>query len=388
MKILDRYIARELIGPFLFGVAAFTLIFISGQYLFKLTTMVARGASLVDVTELLALRMVPLAILTFPMATLLATLLSFGRLSGDMEVVALMAGGVSFMRIAAPAFSMGLIVSAFGLFANEFIVPPAGRAAKQTETRIGQLLANTNPDVAAPSNGRSFIVPDYENGELARLVVAGSFNFAARRMDHVTYLQYEGKTPETRRVWVMVEAQHAIWNPEQKDKWVFENGYARWFGGMSSGAASSSSTTYHYKGPFQKLSFLLNKTPQQIVAEGRDPEEMSFRELQLYVTNLREQGSSSSTLRQYTVDLYNKLSIPFSSMVFALIGAPLGLRRLRGGAAVGLGLSILIIFCYYVVWHGASVLGGNGQLPPVFASWLANLVGLGVGGALVWRAAN
>ena len=77
MRILDRYIARELIGPFLFGVAAFTLIFISGQYLFKLTAMVARGASLVDVTELLALRMVPLAIVTFPMATLLATRPSF-----------------------------------------------------------------------------------------------------------------------------------------------------------------------------------------------------------------------------------------------------------------------------------------------------------------------
>src|SRR5437763_4622109 len=135
MKILDRYIARELIGPFLFGVATFTLIFISGQYLFKLTTMVARGASLVDVTELLALRMVPLAIVTFPMATLLATLLSFGRLSRDMEVVAMMAGGISFVRIAMPAFIMGLLVSVAGLLANELLVPPAGRATKHTEER-------------------------------------------------------------------------------------------------------------------------------------------------------------------------------------------------------------------------------------------------------------
>src|SRR5205085_12095590 len=157
-----------------------------GQYLFKLTTMVARGASLVDVTELLALRMVPLAIVTFPMATLLATLLSFGRLSGDMEVVALMAGGISFVRIAVPAFTMGLLVSVFGLYANEELVPPAGRAAKQTETRITQLLASSGADVAAPTNGRYFVVQDYAGGELERLVVAGGFNFAARRMDNVT----------------------------------------------------------------------------------------------------------------------------------------------------------------------------------------------------------
>src|SRR5438270_11515973 len=125
MKLLDRYVARELFGPFVFGVGAFTLIFLSGQYLFKLTTMLAQGASLLDVAELLALHMVPLAILTFPMATLLATLLSFGRLSGDMEVVALMAGGVSFARVALPAVPMGLRVSAFGLFATVRPVPPA-----------------------------------------------------------------------------------------------------------------------------------------------------------------------------------------------------------------------------------------------------------------------
>src|SRR5712692_6985869 len=156
MKLLDRYVARELFGPFVFGVAAFTLIFLSGQYLFKLTTMLAQGAPLLDVIELLALHMVPLAILTFPMATLLATLLSFGRLSGDMEVVAMMAGGVSFVRIAVPAFVMGLLVSMFGLFANEVLVPPAGRAAKRTEVRISQALAASGADVSAPVSGRSF----------------------------------------------------------------------------------------------------------------------------------------------------------------------------------------------------------------------------------------
>ena len=186
----------------------------------------------------------------------------------------------------------------------------------------------------------------------------------------------------------MVEAQRAYWNPDQRGHWVFENGYTYLLEQDRSPSGSSSEERYTGRLSFDRQSFRLNKTPQQIVAEGRDPEEMSFRELQRYIENLRDQGSSSKTLRELTVDLYNKLSIPFSSMVFALIGAPLGLRRLRGGAAVGLGVSILIIFCYYVLWHGASVLGGSGQLPPLLASWLANLVGLGVGGALVWRAAN
>jgi lipopolysaccharide export system permease protein len=384
MKLLDRYIARELLGPFLFGVAAFTLIFLSGQYLFKLTTMVAQGASLLDVAELLALHMVPLAILTFPMATLLATLLSFGRLSGDMEVVAMMAGGVSFVRIAVPAFLMGMLVSGFGLFANELLVPPAGRAVKRTEARVARALSPDNPALA-PTGGRSYLIPDYSGGELQRLVIADGFSLAAGRLDHVTYFEFRGRP---RRVVVIVEAEHAYWRPQERDSWVFENGETRVLEEDTSRSRNPGAESYRSSYTFLHQEFQLNKTPQQIVAEGQDPEEMSFQELRRYIANLRDRGASLKTLRDLEVNLYNKLSVPFSSMVFALIGTPLGLRRLRGGAAVGLGISILIIFCYYVLWHGLAVLGENGQVPPALASWLANIVGVAVGGALVARAAS
>src|SRR5207244_10610733 len=142
------------------------------------------------------------------------------------------------------------------------------------------------------------------------------------------------------------------------------------------------SDTYRATLSFETQSLALKKTPRQIVAEGKDAEEMSYQELRTYIVKLRDQGASMKTLRQLEVDLNNKLSIPFTSMVFALIGTPLGLRRLRGGAAVGLGVSILIIFCYYVLWHGMTVLGEHGQLPPWLASWLAEGVGLGGGAAV------
>ncbi len=387
MKIIDRYIARELLGPFLFGVAAFTLIFISGQYLFKLTTLASKGAPLIDLGEMLVLRMVPLAIITFPMATLLATLLSFGRLSGDMEVVALMAGGTSFVRIALPAFVMGVIVSAFGLFANELLVPPAGRAAKEIENRIKQHLVDSGADISAPTQDRAFMVPDYAGGKLVRLVIADRFDFARRRLDGVNYFQFSTKEGAPRRPILIVQAEKAYWDPQQKDRWVFENGSSRSLE-ESRPKDGRPGESYRSSLEFKQQSFQLDKTPRQIAAEGRDPEEMSFRELRRYIDNLRDQGTTVKTLRELEVALYNKLAVPFTSMVFALIGTPLGLRRLRGGAAVGLGVSILIIFCYYILWHGMSVLGENGQLPPLLASWLGNLVGLGVGGVLVVRAAN
>jgi lipopolysaccharide export system permease protein len=91
-------------------------------------------------------------------------------------------------------------------------------------------------------------------------------------------------------------------------------------------------------------------------------------------------------LRRLEVGLYNKLAIPFASLVFALIGAPMGLRRPRSGNAMGLGLSIVLIFAYYIVWNGAGVMGQGGAITPLVASWLANAIGLLSGLALLWRA--
>jgi lipopolysaccharide export system permease protein len=279
---------------------------------------------------------------------------------------------------------MGLLVSVAGLLANELLVPPAGRATKQTEDRIARFLSAHGADVPAPTGGRPLIIPDYSGDQLQRLVVAGAFNFAQKRLDWVNYFQYDRTG---RRVILVLEADSAFWDPQKKDMWVFKNARWRWLEDEAS-AGQPHPQGYRVSGLVPSVEFRLNKTPRQIVAQGKDPEEMSYRELRQYITNLRDQGATMKLLRELEVGLHNKLAIPFTSMVFALIGTPLGLRRLRGGAAVGLGVSILIIFCYYILWHLMSVMGENGQIPPVVACWLANIVGLAVGGVLVVRAAN
>src|SRR5262249_46461344 len=101
--ILDRYVLHELVGPFLFGCAAFTSIFVAGQFLFRLTSFIAQGAPVLQVLALFGLKLIPMIVLTFPMASLLAVLLAYGRLSGDMETTAMAAGGIPFIRIAMPA---------------------------------------------------------------------------------------------------------------------------------------------------------------------------------------------------------------------------------------------------------------------------------------------
>src|SRR5260370_20344274 len=102
ITILDRYVAREVLAPFGLGVALLTFALVTGKLL-KLTDMVVNhGVSIGEVLGLIAFIMPAFLELTFPMAVLLGVLLGFGRMSGDREMIAARACGVSLYRLAVP----------------------------------------------------------------------------------------------------------------------------------------------------------------------------------------------------------------------------------------------------------------------------------------------
>jgi lipopolysaccharide export LptBFGC system permease protein LptF len=211
----------------------------------------------------------------------------------------------------------------------------------------------------------------------------------------VTLVQY-GKGPDgEREVKSLVEAEKAIWSG--KNQWIFYNGRLQVISPVNAVAPRTASArrpadpdpmrdVREISSSFGRMSLEIRKTPRQMMAQQRSADEMNFAELRETIRSLKEQGAAAKAVREMEVELHNKLAIPFASMVFALVGAPLGLRRLRGGASVGLGLSVLIIFGYYILWHGMRVLGEGGQVPPLLASWLTNTIGLVAGLYLIRRA--
>src|SRR5207248_6951422 len=165
MKILDRYMAKELLGPFLFGFALFITVLVSGEYLFKLTGFIARGAPFLPVVELFGLRVVTVSVLTLPAAMLLATLLAFGRLSGDSELVAIQAGGVPVYRVAYMSVAFGLVVSLVAFVISEFVIPPSAQTSRRLEAMI--VAAIKNQVVKEAGAGKYFVVQDFDGQQLA-----------------------------------------------------------------------------------------------------------------------------------------------------------------------------------------------------------------------------
>jgi lipopolysaccharide export system permease protein len=386
--ILDRYVTHELVGPFLFGIAAFTSIFVAGQFLFKLTSFVAMGVPLLQVLALFGLKLVPMIVLTFPMAALLATLLAYGRLSGDSEITAMAAGGIPFMRIAVPAFWLGLVVSFVGFGINEVIAPSASRASSAIEAAITRTLAEKGLDASFVAPGKAVVIQDFEGGQLSRIVLAMGFDLATKTLHEVTIIQLTkggpGQPPQPTQ---LLRAREAIW--EKDREWVLVDMVSQAIKSATSAGTPRDTRRMPAVVTSKRLTYTtINKTPDQVLTSQKQPEDMSFRELRAYLAAIRDQSVDSKALRSLEVDLYNKTAIPFASLVFTLVGTPLALRRLRGGTSVGLGLSVLIIFSYYIVWHGMTIMAQGGHLSPVLASWAANLVGLLVGGVLIARAAS
>lgn len=132
MKLIYRYITLELLTPLLFGVAAFTAIFIGTDLLFELIDYYNNyGVRILTLIQLFFLNIPAIAVYTIPMATLLGTIMGYGRLSGDGEITAMRSSGISIYKLVIPALFLGLLMTFVTIAVNELVVPQANYLNEQ-----------------------------------------------------------------------------------------------------------------------------------------------------------------------------------------------------------------------------------------------------------------
>jgi len=363
MKILDRYILRELLGPFAFGVAAFTSIMFAGKELFRITELLAEyHAPLITAAQLVLLHLPSLVVLTLPMAMLLAALLGFGRLSGDSETVALFAGGISLYRVAVPVIMMAIVVTAVSFVLNEVVAPT-------TNSRHEAIMRDLTNEPLSSDKPFFVIVSENSVTDLIFYVQRG-FDASKGTLRDVAIVQYWKNRPA-----VFIYAKEAVW--KGKNEWILKNGYTQNLGSKATVVVPFTES--------QTREVRINRTPEQLAMYQKKPDELTFGELREYIHILQKQGAE---VNEFRVRLYQKIAVPLASLVFALVGTPLGLRPHRSSSAMGLGLAIVIIFAYYVLMHYTFILGRNGTISPATASFLPTLVGIATGVALIFRAAK
>lgn len=359
MKILDRYVLKELIGPFIFGVAAFTMLFVAADLLLNLAELIAeQGLGFFDAAKLFVYSLPQYAVWTFPMAVLLATLLALGRLSGESEMVAMWAGGVSFQRTAVPVIFVGFVVSLASIWFNESVAPRARDASER-------ILA---PGGRVKMSKEEVVMLGYTAGRVSSLLYADKLSVASGRMDGVTFVNFAGGRPR-----MVVFAKAARWNG---NKWYFYRGemvfpLQRW------------KPTVHFGD--EGLEMEVSATPEEIARREKKPREMSLSELSAAIKGVREERLPAEDL---LVAWHHKFSIPFACLVFATLAAPLSIRSHRSSHAWGFAISLMIIFAYYIIWHYFTVLAKSAVINPAVAAWVPNVIGLAVGAGLIVKRAR
>jgi lipopolysaccharide export system permease protein len=362
MRILDKYIIKELSGPFIFGIASFSSIFIGTDVLFKMARFITeQGADVFTVAKLFMYSLPNIVVLTFPMSMLLASLLAFGRLSGNSEIVAMKTGGISFYRLTAPVVVVAFFVSIFAMFFNELVVPAANAAYTRTvQEEVNKSQLSKTQD--------HIMIPDIKNGQMERITYARQFNGEINTMQGVDIQEFEKG-----RLSRIINAEAATWNGKN---WDLTNGIIH-------GVSENGIIEHTLR--FQKQIVSIEKSPKEISRAQKKPKEMSIKELKMHI-KVREREFVSTNALQ--VELHQRIAVPLASLIFTLIGAPLGLQPHRASSSIGLGLSIVIIFVYYSIMTVCNALGQSGAVPPVLGAWLPNLIMIAFGAWLIRRAAK
>jgi lipopolysaccharide export system permease protein len=360
LKTLDRYLVSELIGPFVFGLAAFTLLFVAGNLLNIARLVSDEHASVWAAAQYFVYTLPATLVLTFPMSMLLAVLMAMSRLSGESEITALRAGGVSLYRIAAPLVGVGLVASIVALLFQEYVVP---RATEQ---------ANAILRTEIQSGG---------SGVLGNQVVTNPLPDGGVR---VTYAQgFDTLTDELQGVTIEEIHNGGLTTVLFAPRATYANSAWRFFNATSYTLAPDCCRQNF--APIVDID--IGADPSRLVEMQKQPEDMSRAELaQLLKSGVKQGDTSRYDLLLVTYD--NKLARPFASLVFTMLAIPLGIRPQRSSSGAGFGISILIVFGFYVV---TTVCLGIGRTTPSLAlimAWLPNVLFLGTGLWLLGKAAK
>ena len=353
-KILFRYILKELISPFGLGLLIFTFILLMNKILKLMDLVINAGIGLGEVVTLIAYLLPSLLVLTVPMSILLAILIALGKLSGDSEVIAMKASGISMYQMLPPFAALCVAGFLFTNLLTLYVLPRGNHAFKNGVIEL------------AKKHSEASLQEGLFNDTFEDLVIyINRVDKKEKRIDGI--LVSDRRDPAIPTV---IVAEHAvIVSGQQHSNMLF-----RLFNG-SLHRLDRDSKAYHYA--------VFNTYEMNIQLDDNNEERrLKNRELGMgeLVRRARLRRQLDKSTVRINVEIHRRLAFPVGCLVFGLLGIPLGVCWRRGGRSYGFILSICIVFVYYVLLSVGENLAKSGYLFAFMGIWLPNVLlgGLGV----------
>ena len=341
MRILDRLVIKNFLMLFCLFLLCAPPLFVLGDLAEHLDDYIDRGLSLGEVS-MSYVYMYPLFIQwCFPIAALLGAVFTVHWMTKHREIVAAKAGGISFHRLVAPLLIAGVLLTGVALALTE-VVP-------RTNKISAQILRSEAPG----RSWRSDFVYRSEEG------VSWQVNRLTASDGRMTDVVIERPVTDDRNGLHLI-AEGARFQAE--DGWILAQGFMRTLSG------DSAETTIE----FDRLMMAdLVERPEELLEVPPEPDEMTYAEINHMAAIIQRTGGNANAL---LVKREQKISIPVTTLIIILFGAPLATSSKRGGAAFGIGLSLATVLLFMMLLRVAGALGEAGAVSPLAAAWIPNMV--------------
>ena len=376
IPLVDRWLLGQLIPPMLFAIGAFTTVSLSVGIMFDLVRKIVEfGLPLQTALKILFLKLPGFLVLSFPMSMLLATLLSYGKLSSNSELLALKSLGYTNKRIIVPVVFLSLLMTCITFYFNDSLVPISNRVAENTmRYSLGTAFSSEEGKHIMFSRYGSQIDSSNKisksNENLTHIFYAKFFrnNF----MEEVTLIDYS-------RIGIEQTLKAKKGEFDQKNNlWIFYDGRL---------TISQSDGTVSFMN-FNKYQYPLGEGPRELAKVPSDANDMTLKQA-IRAEALYQKSGNTKEARRMRVRIQEKFTLPAACLVFGLIGSAFGVRSVsRSSKSQGFGLSVLLIFGYYILSFFSSSLGVKGILNPFIAAWTPVFISITVALLLIKRASK
>jgi len=354
MKIIDRYIIKGFLGPFLWCLMLFIVMAIIIDIFSFIDDIVKFKIPIASIAAFYIYYIPTILVQAAPMAALLSSIYVLSNLNKNNEIIAMKSGGISLWRLLAPILLIGLLTSIAVFIINDRVIPAS--------SRISNYIRREELEKQKKTGEQKIIESVAVYGSDGRILFARNYDTEKKTLGDVIIHQHDRKENLISKI----TAQKGVWTGEG---WMF---YKVIVWRIDNSGRILGEPLF-----FEEKEIPLKETPADFANREWRADYMSYRELSKYINNFR--GTGAKMIRGLLVDLHYKISFSLISLVIILIGAPFALITTRGGVLIGLGMSIAIGLLYYAFIAIALALGKAGVLPPVVAAWIGNIVFAGIG---------
>jgi lipopolysaccharide export system permease protein len=349
-KVTTFYILKEILPIFFIGLMVFTVILLMDKILKLIELVVNQGGGLSNILMLFLFISPSFLIVTIPVAVLLGTLLTFGRLSSDSEIIAFKASGMSLYQLFFPISIFALATFLLTSLLVFYGLPWGNRGFKATLF----LIAQSKADIEIKER----VFNDMFSG---LVVYVDRVPIQGNRMEGILIYDEREKGKSNT---IIAKDGFLINNRETREIILRLNH------GDIHRYEPKANTFQKIKFDTYDLKLELSKTFTAIEKKLKD-KELSIDDIQEKIEEIKRLGQDTIP---YEVELYKRYAIPFTCIVFALIGVPLGIQSRRSGRSYGFLLSILILIAYYITLTASEILAMRKMIPPFIAGWIPNFL--------------